>query len=110
VNWQKATASIANSACVEVAREYTNRPMVAVRDSKNPTGPVLLFTRQEWAAFLDGARKGEFDHLAGVKRRTRSKLLGALRRPRPPVKPSPAPPPPPKGPGGASPAKRMAAP
>jgi hypothetical protein len=34
-----------------------------VRDSKHPDGPVLTFTAAEWAAWLDGARKGEFDHL-----------------------------------------------
>jgi hypothetical protein len=38
--------------------------MVAVRDSKNPSGPVLTYTPREWDAFLDGAKKGEFDSLA----------------------------------------------
>jgi hypothetical protein len=37
---------------------------VEVRDSKDPDGPVLRFTPAEFAAFLDGARKAEFDHLA----------------------------------------------
>jgi hypothetical protein len=37
--------------------------MVAVRDSKNPNGPVLNYTTAEWRAFLDGAKKGEFDDL-----------------------------------------------
>jgi hypothetical protein len=32
-----------------------------VRDSKDPTGPILRFTREEWAAFLGGAKEGEFD-------------------------------------------------
>ena len=36
--------------------------MIGVRDSKvAPDGTVLLYTRHEWAAFLDGAKKGEFD-------------------------------------------------
>jgi hypothetical protein len=34
---------------------------VAVRDSKDPDGPVLMFESHEWAAFLHGARAGEFD-------------------------------------------------
>jgi hypothetical protein len=34
---------------------------IAVRDSKNPTGPVLLFTQSEWDAFVGGAKDGEFD-------------------------------------------------
>jgi hypothetical protein len=32
-----------------------------VRDSKNPTGPVLAFTRAEWDAFQAGVRAGDFD-------------------------------------------------
>ena len=36
--------------------------MVEVRDSRNP-GTVLRFTSAEWRAWLDGARRGEFDHL-----------------------------------------------
>jgi hypothetical protein len=34
---------------------------VALRDSENPTGPALHFTRPEWAAFLAGVSAGEFD-------------------------------------------------
>jgi hypothetical protein len=33
---------------------------VALRDSKNPTGPVLVFTAYEWQCFLNGAAGGEF--------------------------------------------------
>jgi Domain of unknown function (DUF397) len=33
----------------------------AVRDSKNPTGPALMFTATEWATFTAGVRAGEFD-------------------------------------------------
>jgi uncharacterized protein DUF397 len=33
----------------------------AVRDSKNPTGPALAFTPQEWTAFLTRAKTGSFD-------------------------------------------------
>jgi hypothetical protein len=34
---------------------------VAVRDSKNQRGPVLVFTPAEWAAFVAGVKDGEFD-------------------------------------------------
>jgi hypothetical protein len=44
--------------CVEVA--FIDGA-IAVRDSKNPTGPVLVFTPGEWDAFVDGAKDGEFD-------------------------------------------------
>jgi Domain of unknown function (DUF397) len=37
--------------------------MVAIRDSKDPKGAVLRYTPEEWDAFLDGAKKGEFDYL-----------------------------------------------
>ncbi|WP_308016135.1 DUF397 domain-containing protein [Nonomuraea aurantiaca] len=33
---------------------------MAIRDSKDPHGPALIFTSGEWAAFLAGAKDGEF--------------------------------------------------
>jgi hypothetical protein len=56
-SWRKSSWSNANG-CVEVAFVQGR---VAVRDSKDRTGPVLLFTSHEWDAFLRGARDGEFD-------------------------------------------------
>lgn len=58
--WQKASASGGNG-CVEVAS--LPQGGVAVRDSKVKTGPVLTFDRHEWACFVDGVSKGEFDDL-----------------------------------------------
>lgn len=58
-NWHKANNSGDDNACVEVASEPTG--WTAVRDSTDRQGPVLMFTPKEWTAFLDGARKGEFD-------------------------------------------------
>ena len=43
-------------ACVEVAA----MELVAVRDSGNPDGPVLMFTREEWLEFVRGMRAGAF--------------------------------------------------
>ncbi|NLT55711.1 MAG: DUF397 domain-containing protein [Actinomycetales bacterium] len=40
-----------------------NGDVIEVRDSLDPGGPVLRFTPAEWDAWLDGVRKGEFDHL-----------------------------------------------
>jgi hypothetical protein len=34
---------------------------IGVRDSKDPTGPVLVFAPNAWRAFIDGAREGQFD-------------------------------------------------
>jgi hypothetical protein len=55
--WRKSTRSGTNG-CVEVAFVQGE---VAVRDSKQHGGPVLVFTAHEWAAFLRGVRDGEFD-------------------------------------------------
>jgi len=58
--WRKAQRSVANGACIELA-PFGGK--IAVRDSKDPDGPVLIYTADEFRAFLDGAKKGEFDDL-----------------------------------------------
>ena len=58
--WVKASMSDSHGSCVE-QRRYGG--MIEVRDTKDRTGPVLRFTEAEFAAWLDGAKKGEFDHL-----------------------------------------------
>jgi hypothetical protein len=55
--WRKSTYSV-QTDCVEVAFHGGH---VALRDSKDRQGPVLVFTPSEWAAFLGGVRDGEFD-------------------------------------------------
>lgn len=55
--WRKSS-HCANNTCVEVAI-LDNQ--VAVRDSKDPEGSFLLFSREEWTSFLNGARDGEFE-------------------------------------------------
>jgi hypothetical protein len=54
-----STRSGGNGNCVEVARNLPH--VVAVRDSKDREGPVLVVTRTEWAAFTARARNGAFD-------------------------------------------------
>lgn len=57
VCWRKSSIS-EEGACLEVA---SSEKQVWVRDSKNPSGPELGFTRKGWAAFLIGVRCDEFD-------------------------------------------------
>jgi hypothetical protein len=61
VKWIKASRSADQGQCVEMAEDGQH---VHVRDSKNPDGGMLTFTKAEFDAWLDGAKRGEFDHLA----------------------------------------------
>lgn len=58
-NWRKSSRSDGGDNCVEVA--LSSDGSVGVRDSKDPEGPVLVFTPAEWDAFTGGVRDGEFD-------------------------------------------------
>ncbi|MCI4066082.1 DUF397 domain-containing protein [Micromonospora sp. R77] len=55
--WKKSTRSSGNGQCVEVAGLAD---AVALRDSKDPTGPALLFRPEAWTSFLAGAKHGQF--------------------------------------------------
>jgi hypothetical protein len=59
VTWIKSSYSGPTGGnCVEVA--FLGDGQVAVRNSRQPDGPALVFTAAEWDAFLGGARDGEF--------------------------------------------------
>ncbi|MGW0056695.1 DUF397 domain-containing protein [Nocardia nova] len=55
----EADASSSGKECVEVA--HLSEGMVGVRDSKNPTGPALVFAPTEWDAFTARLERGGFD-------------------------------------------------
>ncbi len=54
MTWRKSSYSATESNCVEIARTASG---IAVRDSKDPDGPVLTFTAEQWRAFLARARE-----------------------------------------------------
>lgn len=56
--WFKSSYSANNGNCVEVA---IFDDAVAVRDSKNPTGPALQFSAQTWSGFVAAVRDGNFE-------------------------------------------------
>jgi hypothetical protein len=62
VTWRKSRRSGQLGNCVEAA--VLDSGDVAVRNSRHPSGPALIFTHDEMTAFLAGARDGEFDDLA----------------------------------------------
>lgn len=61
VAWQKSIHSNSQGSCVEFAKLADGN--VAVRNSRHPDGPALVYTRAEIEAMLLGIKDGEFDHL-----------------------------------------------
>lgn len=56
VKWLQRCAT---GACVEVGR---HDDLIVVRDSKEPDGPMMAFSRAAWAEFVAGVREGQFRH------------------------------------------------
>lgn len=59
--WRKSSFSLANGECIEM--RALSDGTIGVRDSKDPEGGILRFSRGEIDAFLRGAQVGEFDDL-----------------------------------------------
>ncbi|MFF2747389.1 DUF397 domain-containing protein [Kitasatospora sp. NPDC058048] len=57
--WRKSSHSGGGGACIEVADGFAG--VMPVRDSKDPSGPTLLFPSAAWQAFVTAVRTGEFD-------------------------------------------------
>ncbi|MFD7259910.1 DUF397 domain-containing protein [Streptomyces sp. NPDC059874] len=61
LTWQKSRHSNSQGSCVEFAKLPDGD--VAVRNSRFPDGPALVYTPAEIEALLLGVKDGEFDHL-----------------------------------------------
>ncbi len=61
LTWRKSRSSNPSGNCVELARLPSGE--IAVRNSRDPQGPTLIYTTDEIAAFIAGARDGDFDDL-----------------------------------------------
>jgi hypothetical protein len=61
IQWFTAL-SCAGGNCIQIAE--TEDGNVLIGDTKNPTGPTLSYTHDEWTAFLRGAKNGDFDNLS----------------------------------------------
>jgi hypothetical protein len=62
LHWQKSRRSNPSGNCVEMA-ELPGGAGIAVRNSRDPEGPALIYTFAEIEAFIAGARDGDFDNL-----------------------------------------------
>lgn len=61
LRWQKSRRSNSQGNCVEMAELPTGE--IALRNSRHPDGPALVYTRAEVAALIEGAKDGDFDNL-----------------------------------------------
>lgn len=62
LRWQKSRRSNPSGNCVEMAK-LPGGAGIAVRNSRDPDGPALIYTVDEIAAFIHGANDGDFDNL-----------------------------------------------
>lgn len=62
IRWQKSARSNPSGNCVEMAALPGDQG-IAVRNSRDPHGPALVYTMDEMVAFINGAKDGDFDNL-----------------------------------------------
>jgi len=77
--WRKSRRSNSQGNCVELARIPGG--LIAVRNSRHPAGPALIYTQAEIDAFITGARDGDFDDLMSLRPVLLQEHLNTLSRP-----------------------------
>ncbi|MGG2459514.1 DUF397 domain-containing protein [Streptomyces sp. RGM 3693] len=59
--WVKSSYSGGNGGqCIEFARTFNQSGLIPVRDSKNPSGPALIFPVSQWSAFVESVKDDQF--------------------------------------------------
>ncbi|MDY0815678.1 DUF397 domain-containing protein [Kitasatospora purpeofusca] len=58
VSWRKSSYSQNGGNCIEVAPDFPG--LIPVRDSKDPSGPALLFPSDAWRSFVAAVQADEF--------------------------------------------------
>ncbi|BCJ57629.1 DUF397 domain-containing protein [Micromonospora endophytica] len=65
VAWHISTKSASNGgSCVEAGPVLDGSGRVAVRHSKAPEAATIVYTAEEWTAFVRSVKDGEFDFVA----------------------------------------------
>lgn len=59
-NW-RISSSCSGGNCVEVGAATDGSERIAMRQSRDPDGPILLFTRAQWLVFVGAVKRDEFD-------------------------------------------------
>jgi hypothetical protein len=57
-SWRKSTVSNNGGNCLEITDHLPD--VIALRDSKDPDGAILVIARAEWTAFVRGLKDGQF--------------------------------------------------
>lgn len=60
MTWRKSTRSNGSGDCVEVADDPSGK--VGLRDSKDPSGPILTVEPATWLFFIDAVKRSRFRH------------------------------------------------
>ncbi len=74
LSWERSgEADGSIEVALPLSARWSRGDWVLMRVAGDPEARILVFDRNEWECFLDGARNGEFDHAADLIRGTRQR-------------------------------------